>query len=51
MLLPLQVCLVDFAISKEIISGGGQEWGEMKGKCLAGLVKQPYRSRSLLPKQ
>lgn len=35
-LLSLQVCLVGFAVSKQIISGGGQEEGEMRGKCLAG---------------
>lgn len=40
-LLSLQVCLVDFAISKQIISGGGLKQGEMRGKCLAGLVKEP----------
>lgn len=28
-------------ISKQIISGGGQKEGEMRGKCLAGLVKEP----------
>lgn len=51
MLLPFQVCLVDFAISKQRISAGGQERGEMKGKRLAGSVKQLQRSCSVLPSQ
>lgn len=42
--LSLQVCLVDFAISKQIISGGGQKQGEMRGERLAGVVKQPRRN-------
>lgn len=48
---PSESGLVDFAIGKQINSGGGQEWGEMKGKCLAHLAKQPYWSCSVLPKE
>lgn len=40
-LLSLQVCLVGFAVGKQIISGGGQNQGGMRGKCLVGVVQQP----------